>query len=137
MEAVPEARRQQSEEVSRRRMYLVLALPYTQAVHSGDTPCFCYRAFALPNGANGDPAKTPTLGAYIAIKTADGKLVPWVASQDDTLADDWRIVGAQTMRQSMQQLMEEHFQNDEHIGILADGTAKLCGLFNNDRVDHT
>ena len=31
------------------------------------------------------------LAPWIAMKTADGKLVPWVASQTDILADDWQI----------------------------------------------
>ena len=31
-------------------------------------------------------------GAYIAIKTAQGNVVPWLASQTDMLADDWYIV---------------------------------------------
>lgn len=105
-------------------MYLVLVLPYTDAVHSGDTPCFCYRAFALPAGANGSAEKTPQLSPYIAIKTADGKLVPWTPSQSDQLADDWRIVGTKTMRQ----LLKEHFPNDEHIDVLASGIAKSAGL---------
>lgn len=26
---------------------------------------------------------------FLAMKTADGKLVPWLASQSDMLADDW------------------------------------------------
>lgn len=29
---------------------------------------------------------------YIYMKTADDKLVPWVASQTDVLAEDWRVV---------------------------------------------
>lgn len=29
--------------------------------------------------------------SYIYIKTVRGDLVPWVASQTDLLADDWRI----------------------------------------------
>jgi hypothetical protein len=29
---------------------------------------------------------------YIYMKTADGKLVPWLASQTDLLSDDWVIV---------------------------------------------
>jgi hypothetical protein len=33
-----------------------------------------------------------TLTAYIAMKTADNKLVPWLASQTDVLAEDWIIV---------------------------------------------
>ena len=30
--------------------------------------------------------------AYIAMKTVDNDVVPWVASQTDVLAEDWRIV---------------------------------------------
>lgn len=30
--------------------------------------------------------------AYIAIKTVQGDVVPWVASQSDLLADDWEVV---------------------------------------------
>jgi hypothetical protein len=29
---------------------------------------------------------------YIYMKTADEMLVPWVASQTDMLADDWKVV---------------------------------------------
>ncbi|WOJ32694.1 DUF2829 domain-containing protein [Citrobacter koseri] len=29
---------------------------------------------------------------WIGMKTADGKFVPWLASQTDVLADDWKIV---------------------------------------------
>ena len=29
---------------------------------------------------------------YIYMKTADNKLVPWLASQTDMLADDWSVV---------------------------------------------
>lgn len=29
---------------------------------------------------------------FIEMKTADNKLVPWLASQTDILADDWEIV---------------------------------------------
>lgn len=28
-------------------------------------------------------------GAYLAMKTAQGNVVPWLASQTDILADDW------------------------------------------------
>ena len=31
-------------------------------------------------------------GAYIAMKTAQGNVVPWLASQTDMLAEDWGIV---------------------------------------------
>lgn len=30
--------------------------------------------------------------AYIAMKTAQGSVVPWLASQTDLLAEDWEIV---------------------------------------------
>ena len=33
-----------------------------------------------------------TLAPYLAMKTADNQLVPWLASQTDILADDWYIV---------------------------------------------
>ena len=31
-------------------------------------------------------------GAYIAMKTVQGNVVPWLASQTDILAEDWEIV---------------------------------------------
>ena len=31
-------------------------------------------------------------GAYIAMKTAQGNVVPWLASQTDMLGDDWQVV---------------------------------------------
>lgn len=31
-------------------------------------------------------------GAYIAMKTAQGNVIPWLASQTDMLAEDWVIV---------------------------------------------
>jgi hypothetical protein len=31
-------------------------------------------------------------GAYIAMKTAQGNVVPWLASQTDVLADDWQVI---------------------------------------------
>ena len=33
-----------------------------------------------------------TLAPYLAMKTADNQLVPWLASQTDILADDWCIL---------------------------------------------
>lgn len=29
--------------------------------------------------------------AHIDMKTADGQIVPWIASQTDLLADDWEV----------------------------------------------
>ena len=37
----------------------------------------------------GEDAKVP-YGAYIAMKTAQGNVVPWLASQTDVLAEDWQ-----------------------------------------------
>ena len=31
-------------------------------------------------------------GAYIAMKTAQGNVVPWLASQTDILAEDWVLI---------------------------------------------
>lgn len=31
-------------------------------------------------------------GAYIAMKTAQGNVVPWLASQTDMLSEDWEVV---------------------------------------------
>ena len=31
-------------------------------------------------------------GAYIAMKTAHGNVVPWLASQTDMLSEDWEII---------------------------------------------
>ena len=39
----------------------------------------------------GEDALVP-YGGYIAMKTADGMVVPWLCSQTDALADDWMIV---------------------------------------------
>jgi hypothetical protein len=39
---------------------------------------------------NGHADNYPLL-PFIAMKTADGKVVPWLASQTDVLAEDWQI----------------------------------------------
>lgn len=39
----------------------------------------------------GDDALVP-YRAYIAMKTAQGDVVPWVASQSDVLMDDWIVI---------------------------------------------
>ncbi len=31
--------------------------------------------------------------AHIDIRTADGQIVPWLASQTDLLATDWQVIG--------------------------------------------
>jgi hypothetical protein len=35
---------------------------------------------------------TVPYGAYIAMKTAQGNVVPWLASQTDMLSDDWQLL---------------------------------------------
>lgn len=44
------------------------------------------REFAEQNGG------TATVRPYITMKSADGEIVAWTASQSDVLADDWREV---------------------------------------------
>lgn len=41
--------------------------------------------------AKHEDGKVP-YGAYIAMKTAQDNVVPWLASQTDILADDWELV---------------------------------------------
>lgn len=51
--------------------------------------------------------RAPLLGIYpegteinycphIDMKTADGKVVPWLASQTDVLSEDWQLLGSVT-----------------------------------------
>lgn len=40
---------------------------------------------------NSDPVMVPYT-AYLAIKTVQGTVAPWVASQTDILAEDWEVV---------------------------------------------
>lgn len=46
-----------------------------------------------PRGDNVASAVMVPYGAYIAMKTAQENVVPWLASQTDVLAEDWSIVG--------------------------------------------
>lgn len=53
----------------------------------------------LVGGSTFKVNRPPLLGTYpegteIKMKTADGMVVPWLASQTDMLADDWTIVEA-------------------------------------------
>lgn len=73
-------------------MWLAFVKPYNDAVKSVGVPCFSYRVFELPEGANGEPKKSPKLLPYIAMKTVGDELVPWLASQTDVLAEDWIIL---------------------------------------------
>lgn len=73
-------------------MWIAIVKPYNEAIQSVGTPCFSYRAFELPEGANGKTEKSPKLLPYIAIKTVTDELVPWHGSQADLLANDWMVV---------------------------------------------
>ncbi len=57
----------------------------------------------LVNGSNFTVNREPLLSImgegtevtycpHIDIKTADGEIVPWLASQSDLLAEDWQVV---------------------------------------------
>jgi len=45
-----------------------------------------------PQAENSASAILVPYGAYIAMKTAQENVVPWLASQTDVLADDWQVV---------------------------------------------
>jgi hypothetical protein len=47
---------------------------------------------AQTEAAKGVFGDTVPYGAYIAMKTAQGNVVPWLASQTDVLANDWQLV---------------------------------------------
>lgn len=40
----------------------------------------------------GDSEQVYELERFILMKTADNKLIPWLASQKDMLAEDWMII---------------------------------------------
>lgn len=42
--------------------------------------------------ARNQPNQTAEVCPYITMKTADNKIVPWLASQTDLLAEDWHEV---------------------------------------------
>lgn len=55
---------------------------------------FLVGMFTLPVGCDplpGEPDEGFELAPFIVMKTADNKLVPWLASQTDVLAEDWQI----------------------------------------------
>lgn len=45
-----------------------------------------------PRPENSVSAILVPYGAYIAMKTAQDNVVPWLASQTDVLADDWELL---------------------------------------------
>lgn len=50
---------------------------------------------------------------YLEAKTSDNKLIPWVATQDDLLAEDWMLLGL-----LCEQQCEQQFLTDEEIDKL-------------------
>lgn len=53
-----------------------------------DTSNPVFGGWTYTNGKNDNFPLLP----FIAMKTADDKVVPWLASQTDILAEDWEIV---------------------------------------------
>ena len=53
-------------------------------------PANTYRA--QTNAARSAFGDEVPYGAYLAIKTAQNNVVPWLASQTDVLAEDWQTV---------------------------------------------
>jgi len=57
---------------------------------------FLVELYTMPAGCEllpGEPEEGFELAPFIAMKTADGKVVPWLASQTDVLAEDWELFG--------------------------------------------
>lgn len=50
------------------------------------------RAYDSPLNALAEPGAMITRKSYVAIRAADGTIVPWLASQSDLLERDWYIV---------------------------------------------
>ena len=49
---------------------------------------YCTEAGKELAGTDGKVAYRP----YLALKTVQGDVVPWLASQSDLLSDDWRVL---------------------------------------------
>ncbi len=58
--------------------------------------------------------------AYIAMKTAQENVVPWLASQTDVLADDWQIVSAIKAADS------NDFPLGKACDLSGEGTCEAC-----------
>lgn len=48
--------------------------------------------FTIPNSKEEPKEESLELQPFIALKTADNKVVPWLPSQTDMQADDWSTV---------------------------------------------
>lgn len=64
-------------------MYITLKPGYPDGIA-------CNEATATAHGL--EVGTTITYCPYLEMKTADNKLVPWLASQTDILAEDWSVV---------------------------------------------
>lgn len=57
-------------------------------------------------------------GPYIAMKTAQGNVVPWLASQTDMLSEDWEIVGECENKRPIEQPLDECRMGEEIEAIV-------------------
>jgi hypothetical protein len=73
--------------------------------------------WTFTNGKNDNIALLP----FIAMKTADNKAVPWLASQTDILAEDWHVVHSvnQSLSEEAQQANEAAIEAQEEEGVKA------------------
>lgn len=55
-------------------------------------PAGCYPARTEIAKSIADEDGKVNYGSYIAMKTAQGNVVPWLASQTDMLSEDWEVV---------------------------------------------
>jgi len=84
-------------------------LKYGEAVaRTGWNGVFLYRVDAGNYTPHSDIAKKfwgddelVPYGPYIAMKTADGAVVPWLASQTDILAEDWAVVNIKELKKCL------------------------------------
>jgi hypothetical protein len=64
-------------------MWVTLQKGYPNGVPANENSA---KAFRVPLGSN------IVIRPYLVMRTVDGEFVPWVASQTDLLAEDWRVV---------------------------------------------
>lgn len=59
-------------------------------------------------------------GAYIAMKTAQGNVVPWLASQTDVLAEDWEVIGVTKQNRTFEDCDGDtlHIKHGGDYGVL-------------------
>lgn len=78
-------------------LYLVPANSYPAQTQAAKD---YWRDRQSPLGENEVSAIMVPYGAYIAMKTAQDNVVPWLASQTDVLADDWGVVAHEGEKQA-------------------------------------